>query len=343
MPKPKLVISVTGGAKIKLKPRLKNGFSKGLVKVATTTNALIITGGSHNGCMKLVGEAFKNNALSIDLAQRIVLLGITNWGSVANKEKLVKDPNSNPSIPVEYDMIKQPSPYYKSELLDPNHSHFLLVDDSTVKFGGETQFRAAVEAEVSKKYNIPLVVLVVGGGPRTIDLIFESANKGSPVVLLEGSGESADIMAFALKKFDEERKAKEKTDLKGEFQISEKLRKEILVKFKKDYPKKEEPDINQMANNLIKCLNVDLRHLFTVCRHNDDIDVAILNALLHSESNSHMSKSDKQKHFQIQLGLALTWNRVDIAKDFIFTDELKDQVRIRSLPFLRFLIEQLVV
>ncbi len=90
LPKPKLIISVTGGAKINLKPRIKDSFSKGLVKVATTTNALIVTGGSYNGCMKLVGEAFKNNALSIDLAQRIILLGITNWGSVANKEKLIK-------------------------------------------------------------------------------------------------------------------------------------------------------------------------------------------------------------------------------------------------------------
>ena len=87
--KPKLIISVTGGAKISLKPRLKETFSKGLVKAATTTNAIIITGGSYNGCMKLVGEAFKNNALSIDCDKRISLLGIANWGTVTNNEKLV--------------------------------------------------------------------------------------------------------------------------------------------------------------------------------------------------------------------------------------------------------------
>jgi hypothetical protein len=155
-------------------------------------------------------------------------------------------------------MIKRPHPYYISELLDPNHTHFLLVDDSTVKFGGEVQFRAAVTAEISKNYNIPIVVLVVGGGPRTIDNIYESVVNGSPVVLLEGSGESCDIMAFALKKFDNEKKARDKANASDGFIISDKLRQEIRLKFKKDYPKKEEKEINQLTESLIKCLNVDL-------------------------------------------------------------------------------------
>ena len=42
---PNLVISVTGGAKsFKLKPPLKEAFSKGLIKVAVSTGAWIITG-----------------------------------------------------------------------------------------------------------------------------------------------------------------------------------------------------------------------------------------------------------------------------------------------------------
>lgn len=87
--KPRLIISVTGGAKITLKPRLRETFSKGLVKVATTTNALITSGGSYSGCMKLVGEAFRENSLSIDLNHKINLLGIASWGSVCNNYKLI--------------------------------------------------------------------------------------------------------------------------------------------------------------------------------------------------------------------------------------------------------------
>ena len=42
---PNLVISVTGGAlNFSLKPNLKKAFAKGLLKVATSTSAWIITG-----------------------------------------------------------------------------------------------------------------------------------------------------------------------------------------------------------------------------------------------------------------------------------------------------------
>jgi len=85
--RPRLIISVTGGAKITLKKSLRDKFSKGLVKVATTTNAIITSGGSYSGCMKIIGEAFKDNAFSID--NKIPLIGIRNWGSVTNNYKLI--------------------------------------------------------------------------------------------------------------------------------------------------------------------------------------------------------------------------------------------------------------
>jgi hypothetical protein len=88
--KPSLIISVTGGAKLNLKTQLKESFCKGLVKVATTTNALITSGGTYNGCMKLVGEAFKENALSVDPSKVVTVLGITNWDSIYNKTTLIQ-------------------------------------------------------------------------------------------------------------------------------------------------------------------------------------------------------------------------------------------------------------
>jgi transient receptor potential cation channel subfamily M protein 2 len=43
MPKPKLIISVTGGAKrFYLKNRLRNNFKRGLVNVATTTGKPVV-------------------------------------------------------------------------------------------------------------------------------------------------------------------------------------------------------------------------------------------------------------------------------------------------------------
>ena len=44
---PKLIISVTGGAKCVLEPRLKETFCKSLVKVATTTQSWVTSGGNN--------------------------------------------------------------------------------------------------------------------------------------------------------------------------------------------------------------------------------------------------------------------------------------------------------
>ncbi len=50
-------------------------------------------------------------------------------------------------------------PTIKSELLDPNHSHFILVDNSQLNtFGGEIEFRARLESHIQKK--IPVVMVV---------------------------------------------------------------------------------------------------------------------------------------------------------------------------------------
>lgn len=69
-------------------------------------------------------------------------------------------------------------------------------------------------------------------------------------------------------------------------------------------------------------LCLEYEHLINVCSINTEIDVAILHALLRSE------KDTKETESQSQLKLALSWNRVDIARQFIFTDDRKDNVNI---------------
>ena len=52
--------------------------------------------------------------------------------------------------------------------LDANHNTFLLVDDGRVGvFGGEIEFRAKVEKEISKQ--TPIVTIVIQGGIGTIE------------------------------------------------------------------------------------------------------------------------------------------------------------------------------
>ena len=80
----------------------------------------------------------------------------------------------------------------KLTCLDPNHTHFILVDDgSKNEFGVEIKFRAKLENELNKHksensthYGIPTILVVVGGGINTLKTIIESAENGIPIVIL---------------------------------------------------------------------------------------------------------------------------------------------------------------
>jgi hypothetical protein len=92
---------------------------------------------------------------------------------------------SNKNFTAEYKMSKSSKPYSHSELLDPNHSHFILVDDAKHGFGGEVGFRADLESGLTRKFGCSCVVIVVGGGPFTARFVFESVEENTPCVFLE--------------------------------------------------------------------------------------------------------------------------------------------------------------
>ncbi len=107
--------------------------------------------------------------------------------------------------------------------LDPNHTHFILVDDgSQSNFGKEIEFRANFEAELrrgksldyyekkrkgafdlnkqhitNKEDTIPMILIVVQGGPNTLLTVEESLKKNVPVLVLADSKGCADLIANA--------------------------------------------------------------------------------------------------------------------------------------------------
>lgn len=54
------------------------------------TGAWIITGGTHTGVMKHVGEAVKDYALSSSMQSQIVAIGVATWGIIHNRGSLVQ-------------------------------------------------------------------------------------------------------------------------------------------------------------------------------------------------------------------------------------------------------------
>ncbi|ETE66218.1 Transient receptor potential cation channel subfamily M member 2, partial [Ophiophagus hannah] len=298
---PNLLISVTGGAKnFGMKMRLKNIFRQGLAKVVQTTGAWIITGGSHTGVMKQVGEALQDFIMSSTYKGEIVVIGIASWGTVHNRNSLICRTEAQGSL----------------SCLDSNHSHFILVDDGTHgKYGVEIPLRTKLEKYISEQtkvkggvaIKIPIVCVVLEGGPGTLDTIYNAINNGTPCVIVEGSGRVADVIAQV-------------SNLPSHKISICLIQKKLSIFFKDSYELFTENKIVEWTKKIQDI--VRNKQLLTIFREGkdgqQDIDVAILQAMLKaSRCHDHFG----HENWDYQLKLAVAWNRVDIARSEIFTED----------------------
>ncbi|XP_063918519.1 transient receptor potential cation channel trpm isoform X3 [Zophobas morio] len=296
---PKLLISIQGGkANFELQPKLKKVLRKGLLKAARSTGAWIFTGGTNTGVTKHIGDA-----LLLERSQRtgrVNTLGIAPWGIVENNQELI---GHNTEVP--YHSIS--SPRSKFAALNSRHAYFLLVDNGTVgKYGAEIVLRRRLEKYISKQRlypftqsPIPIVCLVIEGGTNTIRAVLEYVTDDPPVpiVVCDGSGRAADLIAFMCK---------------YELSVLKSMRDYIIATITRAF------EVNRdlaecLYGELMQC--VENKNLITVFRIADkydqkpqELDQTILTALFKSQ---HLSPTE-------QLSLALTWNRADIARSEIF-------------------------
>uniref|UniRef100_A0A8C0IWN7 Transient receptor potential cation channel subfamily M member 6 n=1 Tax=Chelonoidis abingdonii TaxID=106734 RepID=A0A8C0IWN7_CHEAB len=284
---PKLVISVHGGIQnFKLPSKVKQIFSKGLVKAAETTGAWIITEGINSGASRHVGDALKAHASQY--LRKICAIGIPPWGIIENQRDLIgKD------VVCLYQTLS--NPLSKLSTLNSMHSHFILADDGTVgKYGNEMKLRRNLEKYLNLQkihtrmgQGVPVVGLVVEGGPNVILMVWEYVRDtpAVPVVVCEGTGRAADLLAFIHKHTEE---------------IS------VMIQNTFNFGQKQSIHLFQI---LMECMVY--RESITIfdaeSEEQQDIDLAILTALL---KGTNISASD-------QLNLALAWNRLDIAKKHI--------------------------
>ncbi|XP_062404765.1 transient receptor potential cation channel subfamily M member 1-like [Sardina pilchardus] len=296
---PTLLISVHGGLQnFDLQPKLKQVFGKGLIKAAVTTGAWIFTGGISTGVMRHVGDALKEH--SSKSRGKVCAIGIAPWGIVENKEDLIGRDVTRP-----YQTMS--NTLSKLSVLNNSHSHFILVDNGTHgKYGAEVRVRRQLEKHISlQKINtrlgqgVPLVCLILEGGPNVISTVCERLREEPPVpvVVCDGSGRASDIISFA-HKYSEDNGM-----------VSESVRDQLLVTIQKTF-NYTRSQAQQMYVMVMDCMK--RRELITVFRMGSegqqDIEMAILTALL---KGTNASASD-------QLSLALAWNRVDIARSQIF-------------------------
>nr|XP_020645729.1 transient receptor potential cation channel subfamily M member 7 [Pogona vitticeps] len=296
---PKLVVSVHGGMqKFELHPRIKQLLGKGLIKAAVTTGAWIITGGVDTGVAKHVGDALKEHASRS--SRKICTIGIAPWGVIENRNDLI-----GRDVIAPYQTLL--NPLSKLNVLNNLHSHFILVDDGTVgKYGAEVKLRRELEKTINLQriharigQGVPVVALIFEGGPNVILTVLEYLQESPPVpvVVCEGTGRAADILAYVYKQTEEGGN------------IPEGAEPEIISTIKKTFNFGQSEAVH-FFQTLLECMKK--RELITVFHigsdEHQDIDVAILTALLKGTNASAFD----------QLVLTLAWDRVDIAKNHVF-------------------------
>ncbi|XP_055055045.2 transient receptor potential cation channel subfamily M member 6 isoform X1 [Misgurnus anguillicaudatus] len=298
MEMPKLVISVHGGTdNFSLSPRVCQAFSTGLIRAAESTGAWILTDGINMGVSRYVGDAVKEYG-SHDHRKRNVV-GITPWGIIENNSDLI-----GRDLLRHYQALG--NPLSKRAGLNGMHSHFLLADDGTMgKSGCQVDLRKRLERYIHFQkihprlhQHVPLVCVVVEGGPAVLSVVLEYVRRISPVPVLvfEGTGKAADLLAVIHKETAVDRNLG--LDIKEDFVL--RIQDMFTV---------ERPEATELLNILMECM--EHRESITIFdSESEDFQEADVAILTTSLKGTRASPDD-------QLSISLAWDRADIARDNI--------------------------
>ena len=157
--------------------RLRPIFTEALVPLVSHLGAAVVDGGTDAGVMGLMGRAR-------DAAKaRFPLIGVLPIGMV---DLPVTPPRTGGTLEVE-----------------PHHSHLILVPGS--RWGDESPWMTSTVKAMAA--GSPSVTVLVDGGETAWEDVAESVRAGRPVIVVEGSGRVADILAAALSGSDAEERA----------------------------------------------------------------------------------------------------------------------------------------
>jgi SLOG in TRPM, prokaryote/SMODS and SLOG-associating 2TM effector domain 1/Protein of unknown function (DUF4231) len=192
----KAIVLVLGGAARvdqKLVPQLVQLFGRGIARAAAEANAVIIDGGTQAGVMAMMGEAVAGRGY------KSTLVGVAPAGKVTYPSDSATG-DSATSVP-----------------LEPNHSHFFLVEGSD--WGAETatiykligvltrkgtesaspERKPRKQAAEESATKVPALAILASGGPISRDEVLRAVRNNLPLIVVEGSGGLADEVAAAWK------------------------------------------------------------------------------------------------------------------------------------------------
>ncbi|KAK9530468.1 hypothetical protein VZT92_011966 [Zoarces viviparus] len=326
LPSPNLVVSIVGGeGRTKVKTWVREVLRQGLVKASQSTGAWILTAGLREGVGRCVGEAVRDHATAASSVSlnKVVALGIAPWGLVHNRQQLVNPQGSFPAKYYVQNMSRD------SCCLDNNYQAFLLVDDGSVGRRGGTGFRAKLEDYISHQrtgiwgsgsIDIPVLCMLISGEASMLERVDLSLKNAMPWLVLAGSGGLADFLSDVLDNLSSAAVVQSSGEGDGETAgPSVDLKDKVAERVKKHFP--SEPETDKLVE---RALSIYQNRDFITIYHGEqegpnDFDTVLLKTLV--GASKHRASVEGSPYNE-ELKLAVTWNRVDIAKSELFNGDI---------------------
>lgn len=112
----------------------------------------------------------------------------------------------------------------------------------------------------------------------------------------------------------------EQSELLNSDEFWDKVKQNLIKGFRDTKDPKERAD--KTIKHIKEALKLENLNFLTVCRSRNgraELDEAILKALLYAKKGNE--NDNMEKEFETQLELALSWNRIDIARKYLFIDQ----------------------
>ncbi len=158
---------------------LRRLFREAIVPAIQALNAVVVDGGTDAGVMKMMGQTYA------ELEATFPLVGV----AVANLTLL---PGTEPFSP-------------EATPLESNHTHFILVPGSN--WGDDSPWIADIATFVAAES--PSLTILINGGEITYDDAAHSLLHERPILVVAGSGRTADQFAAALRGEEADQRAME--------------------------------------------------------------------------------------------------------------------------------------
>ncbi|CAF1476852.1 unnamed protein product [Rotaria sordida] len=163
--KPTLIISIIGNAtSYSLSDRSESKFLNSIVNICIKTNVWMITNGLDIGIVQLVGQAV--NKARLKNPDKVVAIGICKWGSIKDREVLIKREKQNTNKKDQYTSKTSDVNNDENNIqngacdLEMKHTHYLMLDDGTYRTFDTKDFRSRLCKHIT--------TLEMGNTPRSM-------------------------------------------------------------------------------------------------------------------------------------------------------------------------------